>query len=220
MKQEWYQNTSFYAHLCRWWLHSLRHVPQPLCPGQHPSVHPLRTSLTFSSSLPNSSCSPLPAVIWLCAPGARDSSVAVISLTISALLRWWRGGRSCWAWLKLTDKKLSRVQKIHWFYPISQSAQSPLPSQSLPSSQTSVMGFYPEITVLQWYMDQTALDNSVHAKVFIRCTLWFVWQILHQEKYLYLILPDKLHVCYDLPQKASLLLCFSWKENKKLRWEQ
>ena len=25
---------------------------------------------------------------------------------------------------------------------------------------------------------------------------------------MYLILPAKLHVCYDLPQKALLLLCF------------
>lgn len=46
----------------------------------------------------------------------------------------------------------------------------------------------------------------------MRSTLWFGWQILHQEKYLHLILPAKPYARYHLPQKASLLLCFLEKK--------
>lgn len=63
------------------------------------------------------------------------------------------------------------------------------------------------------HMEQTALDNHVHAKVFI-ISMWFVWQIRCQEKYVHLIALTKLHSCYNLAPKAPLLLCFLEKKIK------
>lgn len=136
MKWAQQQDTAFYAHLRHRWLRGLGHIPQPLCPGNHPSLHPFLTLFSSPAHTPLAvQCLQEFGYVSLGPGTAQGTSVAAISLIIS-FLPLMRLGGSCWTWLKLTDKELSCMKTppcFHSWYPhcaISQSAQAPLPPQS------------------------------------------------------------------------------------------
>lgn len=129
-----------------------------------------------------------------------------------------------WSWLTksspLCRKPPDQTQWVALLpYPIFQPAKPLLPMQSS-SLQLGCfeapghLALCCTLIILLWrHMEQTALDNHVHAKVFI-ISMWFVWQIRCQEKYVHLIALTKLHSCYNLAPKSPLLLCFLEKKIK------
>lgn len=192
------------SHLWHWWQHGYGHIPR-LCgqgnilPPPFPDV-----SLIFSSPLPKFSCILLLAAIWLCVLGAGDST------------------RSLWCcdqpYHICSPKKRrgsSPVCNRHVEANTAGTHVTPFSSHPIPFSNqwcihpaagtlegswTSFMGFYSGITVLQWYMDQTALDDCMHKGIYKKHSVICLANTT-PRKYLYLILPAKLHMLQSSPPR-------------------